>query len=132
MNELNDRAAEGQRHHLAVDDQVRPEAIDLPLGAEPRHKGCGAAQRRAAQRKDLEVDAWREETPVLRLVAEAADDGPNVVSKLQQGLSERNDEDVDAVRRVETLASREDKPKSSCVFHVTPQISACQDWRAKP
>jgi hypothetical protein len=40
----------------------------------------------------------------INRVAAAAYDDPHLLSEIRQGLSERDDEDIDAVRRVESLA----------------------------
>src|SRR6516165_7891271 len=48
VDDLDDRAAEREGHRLAVDDKVRPEAIDGPFCAKPSSGCCRPAEGGAA------------------------------------------------------------------------------------
>jgi hypothetical protein len=57
VDNLDDCAPEWERHCLAMDNKVRPKAIDNPLRAKPSRGGAKARQRRATQGNDRQIEA---------------------------------------------------------------------------
>jgi hypothetical protein len=56
VDNLDDCAAERKGHCLAMDNKVRPKAIDNPLRAKPSRGGGKPRQRRATQCKDRQIE----------------------------------------------------------------------------